>query len=385
MPYPQEKTIIKPPGMMAALIIVLAVAILLPSARAYDSKDDQEEEFLDVRESAKEWLNLSWAIADSANAKSNPDEDDLKRDELNLSFICVNKSLLMDRNLSSAWGQKGDLLKQRGRYDEAVACYDRLLSEDPLNHKVWLKKGQAFDGLNRWSEAINCYNIAILCCQLPISAGVFNNITKQEEGIAWYNKACSNFQMKNYDKALLCYNRSIEIFCDPNASEDINDLANAWMGKGNSLRALGNYEESMHCYDEIISNLSVSPYNPCVVHALSAKGLSELLLAKKLRGKDDRNASLHCNFSTTYFAKAIETLENDENLTNDKDAWSDYFGQWIALSNLPGREIDASEAFDKSISLTGGTVMPSWASMISHFHGLFTRAKEILRDVSGKG
>lgn len=332
---------------------------------------------------AKEWLNLSWIIADDANAKD--DAYDLMKDELNLSSICADKALHLDINLSQAWEQKGDLLNQAGRYEEAAASYDRSLEEDPLNHGVWLKKGQALDVLKRWSEAINCYNMAISCCQLRTSSGVPDNIVKKVEGDAWCNKARDGFQMKNYNKALLCYNRSIEIYSDPNISEDKNGIVNAWMGKGNSLRAMGDYEEAMQCYDEIISNLGVSDSALWVADALSAKGLSEFLLAEELNSMDDLNALLHYNLSVTYFAKAIDTLENDANLTNDNDTWSDYFGKWMALHHLPGREKDASDAIDRSISLAGGTVMPSWGSLMAQSHNSFTRAMEILRNVSVQG
>jgi len=361
--HQQEMSIMKQPGAILALIIGLATALILPNVCAYDKN---------ASENAQEWLNLSLDIAGDANARNGP--DDLTRAELNLSLLSVEKSLDMDRNLSRSWEQKGDLLSQSGRYEEAAACYERLLNEDPMDQGVWLKKGQAFDGLNRWSEAIYCYNMVISCCQYWTSAGVSNNEARKQEGDAWYNKAWDFSQLKDHEKALLCFNRSVEIFSDPNASEDVNDLASSWSGKGNSLRALGRYEEAMLCYDEII--LSMDRYSPNVVNALSAKGLAELLLARNLSSKDLQNAYLHYNLSATYFAKAIETLENDDNLTNDKDAWSDYFGEWVALHYLPGREKHASDAFDKSIALTGGMVMPSWGSLAGSLQGLFIRAKE---------
>ncbi|MEC4816698.1 MAG: tetratricopeptide repeat protein [Scytonema sp. PMC 1069.18] len=64
-------------------------------------------------------------------------------------------------NNYKAWYSRGVLLKNLGRYEEAVATLDKALEIKPDDHKAWYARGNALYGLDFYEEAIASYNKAI--------------------------------------------------------------------------------------------------------------------------------------------------------------------------------------------------------------------------------
>jgi tetratricopeptide (TPR) repeat protein len=52
-------------------------------------------------------------------------------------------------------------LTKLGRYEEAIACYDKALENDPRLDKAWSNKGTISYNLGRFEEAIACFNKAL--------------------------------------------------------------------------------------------------------------------------------------------------------------------------------------------------------------------------------
>jgi len=57
--------------------------------------------------------------------------------------------------------EKGTLLLEDAKYDEALECFDKVLSLDPKNTHAWNQKGVALRSLGRYDEAIRCFNKAL--------------------------------------------------------------------------------------------------------------------------------------------------------------------------------------------------------------------------------
>ncbi|MHC1597395.1 MAG: protein kinase domain-containing protein, partial [Methermicoccaceae archaeon] len=57
--------------------------------------------------------------------------------------------------------KKGIALAKRGRYEDAIECYDKALKIDPKDADAWKKKGNALDELGRYEDAIECYDEAL--------------------------------------------------------------------------------------------------------------------------------------------------------------------------------------------------------------------------------
>ena len=52
-------------------------------------------------------------------------------------------------------------LKSMGRYNEAIARYDRIIQQDPKNTSALENKGEVYYYLGRHEDAIACYDQAL--------------------------------------------------------------------------------------------------------------------------------------------------------------------------------------------------------------------------------
>jgi tetratricopeptide (TPR) repeat protein len=56
------------------------------------------------------------------------------------------------------WQNKGSVLADLGRYDEAVQCFEKILSVEPNNAQAWRLKGMAFERLGLRKDARKCFD-----------------------------------------------------------------------------------------------------------------------------------------------------------------------------------------------------------------------------------
>ncbi|PKL62241.1 MAG: hypothetical protein CVV31_07220 [Methanomicrobiales archaeon HGW-Methanomicrobiales-2] len=61
-----------------------------------------------------------------------------------------------------------------------------------------------------------------------------------KDAVDWHNEGIDLHRSGNYEKAVQCYDRALEI--DPKG-------ADVWNNKGVALDALGRYDEAVQCYD----------------------------------------------------------------------------------------------------------------------------------------
>lgn len=74
---------------------------------------------------------------------------------------------------------------------------------------------------------------------------------KSDNATSWYEKGLTFFNLGQYNESIECYNKAIQINSRDGA---------AWMGKGEALFALGKYEEAIKCYDKCIE-VAPAPVN----------------------------------------------------------------------------------------------------------------------------
>ena len=122
--------------------------------------------------------------------------------------------------------KQGNVLSDQAKYDEAIACYDKVIEINPKNKWGWINKGETLCDMGKYDEAIKTYDKALEI--LPQSADVLCN-----KGFAL------NDSNKNED-AIAAFDKAIEI--KPN-------FADAWNGKGIVLADMKRYEEAI---DDII-------------------------------------------------------------------------------------------------------------------------------------
>jgi len=56
--------------------------------------------------------------------------------------------------------EHGDLRDSQGRFEKAIAAYDRALMIDPEDADAWYNKGETLFKMGRITEASKCFEIA---------------------------------------------------------------------------------------------------------------------------------------------------------------------------------------------------------------------------------
>jgi len=145
------------------------------------------------------------------------------------AIACYNKVLVINPRYEYAWFNKGNSLVNLGRYEEAIACYDNALQIEPKYKPAWINKGNVLRNLGRYEKAIACYDKAIQI--------------EPKDATAWNNKGIALRNLGRYDKAIACYDKALQI--EPKD-------ATTWNNKGNVLGDLVRYEEAIACYDKAL-------------------------------------------------------------------------------------------------------------------------------------
>jgi len=145
----------------------------------------------------------------------------------------------------AGWWHKGIALGELGRYDEAVACYDRGLDIEPRDPRLWNSKGNALQALRRYEEALACYDRG-----LEIDP---------RDPILWNSKGIALQALRRYEEALACHDRGLEI--DPRDPR-------CWKSKGEALANLGRYEGALACFERALE------IEPRFSHLWNNKGLA---------------------------------------------------------------------------------------------------------------
>ena len=109
------------------------------------------------------------------------------------ALAAYNKAIELDPNYAVAWNSKGGLLFNLVRYDEALVAFKKVNELDPNYADGWENTGAAFSNLGRYEEAIVAFNKAI---ELDP-----NNVYK------WNEKGLTLVKLGRYDEAIVAYNK----------------------------------------------------------------------------------------------------------------------------------------------------------------------------------
>jgi tetratricopeptide (TPR) repeat protein len=238
-----------------------------------------------------------------------------------------------DPNYSRALNNKGCVLTNLGKDEEAIKCYDKAIEIDPSNAEIWTNKCGALFNLGRDKEAIKCLDKVIeikpdFALASTLKGYSLERLGKRKQAIMFYDKAIAidpNYSLPwnnkgsvlnnlgKYEEAMKCLNKAIAI--DPNYSLP-------WNNKGYSLMNLKKYEEAIKCYDKAIE------IDPNYHDACNSKGVSLCRLKKY-------EEAIKC------YDKAIEIDPNDSVY---------YCNKGDGLNDL-GKYEEAIKCFDKAIEI----------------------------------
>ena len=82
-------------------------------------------------------------------------------DEAIISLDTFIKSYPDDSSIPHIWMDKGAILIQLKRFDEAIICFDNSIKLKSNNAETWSLKSDAFDSLEKYNVSIRCLDIAI--------------------------------------------------------------------------------------------------------------------------------------------------------------------------------------------------------------------------------
>ena len=89
------------------------------------------------------------------------------------------------------------MLKELGKCEEAIQCFDEVLKIEPDYFSAWFYKGVSFDNLGQPKKAIECYDIAIK--------------NEPDLAYAWYCKGLALKKLKLEEASLEALARAKEL------------------------------------------------------------------------------------------------------------------------------------------------------------------------------
>lgn len=135
---------------------------------------------------------------------------------------------------SGDWSAKGKTDHNMGRYNEAVVSFDQAVKADPTNGEAWRYRGLSLALLNRTQEAEESFTKALELNSEDLEASFFQAVSRSHAG--------------NNQSALDSLNHTLSIH--PKNREDAMTLNQAYILKGNILKASGWNDEANRSYEQ---------------------------------------------------------------------------------------------------------------------------------------
>lgn len=136
------------------------------------------------------------AIANFLAQESEAEESDSKPDQ-ERNYPDYDKLIEVNPNDYKAWYGRGVMLKNLGRYEEAIASLDKALEIKQDYYKAWYSRGNALYGLDFYEEAIASYEKAIEL--------------KHDLAQAWYEKGKALDKLGDREEAIGSCEKALEI------------------------------------------------------------------------------------------------------------------------------------------------------------------------------
>ena len=191
------------------------------------------------------------------------------------AVACFDKALEIDPSSPVTWNNKGNPLHSAGRNEEALACYTRAIELNPKDSRLWSNKALVLRSLDRCEQALAAYTRAV-------------EINPQN-AVVWNNMAVLLTNLNRHEEAIACVKKAVAM--DPLSSA-------AWENAGISFSDLGRPEQALACFAKAVE------INPSSVSAFTRQGVA---LGQLGRYED----------SITSLTKALQIAPDDSDaLTN---------------------------------------------------------------------
>jgi tetratricopeptide (TPR) repeat protein len=165
---------------------------------------------------------------------------------------CFDKALEIDLGQPWAWlylVSRWRSLDCLGRRKEALACLDKVLEIDPNNRDAYVTLGACFGLMGMYEKAIECYDKALKMnnpfINLVKGIPLYTPIPSDKDILCMIHsfKGHSFLQVGKPDEAISCLNKVLE-----SNPDDIFALYE----KGKVFVELRKYSEAVDCYDHVL-------------------------------------------------------------------------------------------------------------------------------------
>lgn len=258
------------------------------------------------------------------------------------AFDDYNRAIALNKNYAEAYYNRGILHEKHGRHHEALTDYDKAIELRQNYTNAYNNRGNILKELKRYEEALLSYDQAIKFnprhAEAHYNRGViFKELRRFQEALSQYHQAialknnyveaynnCGNvlIDLKKLEEALACFQKAIEI--NPN-------YAFAYNGQGNVLMELKRFDEALLSYEKAI--------------------------ALNTGSSDAYNGKSNALQELKRFDAAVSGYE--QAIAINPDSADTYANRGLALQGLEKFD-EAIQNFDKAIALNPESVDPYW-------------------------
>lgn len=243
-----------------------------------------------------------------------------------------NEAFKLKLDDPSTWCNLGIMLRQCGKYEEAIAAYNKALESNPEHIEALIYRAIALNDTGCYKEeAISAFKKAIL--------------VKQNNHKIWFALGFLLQKLNYCEEAIASYDRALELKPDD---------AEVWNNRGNALSELGRYEEAIASFRKAFE---INPYKYEGVystHLIDRGWYKEAVICfDKILGINPINYRVwkergYALNELGLYQQAIESLDKAiECLPDYLLAWNE---RGFSLMNL-GRYEEAVSTYDKVIVL----------------------------------
>ncbi len=136
------------------------------------------------------------------------------------------RAIRIVRRPSYAWTSRGVAMKYLGRLDEALRCHENAIRLDAENEVAWCNLGTVYFKRGELGKALDCYDKAIAI--------------RPRYAIAWNNKGVVFARMNRFAEADKCHAKATKLR---------PEYVAAWLNRGEVLARLGSHEQAQKCLE----------------------------------------------------------------------------------------------------------------------------------------
>src|SRR2546425_861020 len=136
------------------------------------------------------------------------------------------RAIRLVRRPSYAWTSRGVAMRYLGRIDEALRCHENAIRLDSENEVAWCNLGTVYFKKGLLAKALDCYDKAIKI--------------RPKYAIAWNNKGVVFARMNRFEDADKCHAKATKLR---------PEYVAAWLNRGEVLTRLGARDEAQKCLE----------------------------------------------------------------------------------------------------------------------------------------